>query len=125
METIRAVYNVKSVGPPEYYLGNNFKKDKKGYWMIGCNKCIVEAVSHVERIFGKLTKHDTPMVAGDHPKLDDLAILDDKEHQKYQMWIACPRMGYQEWALYIFGSAGGGSTFQAAGAISRSKGITR
>eukprot|EP00957_Ditylum_brightwellii_P201374 15325353-Ditylum_brightwellii.AAC.1 len=57
--------------------------------MIGCKKNIVEAVSCVKRIFGKLTKHDTPMMTGDHPKLDGLAILDDKEHQKNQMLIVC------------------------------------
>jgi hypothetical protein len=27
MESIKATYSVKSVGPPDYYIGNDFKKD--------------------------------------------------------------------------------------------------
>eukprot|EP00957_Ditylum_brightwellii_P107607 8209964-Ditylum_brightwellii.AAC.1 len=87
MKQIQAVYKVKSVGPPEYYLGSNFKRDSKRCWSMGCKKYITEAVSHVERIFGHLVKHDTPMVAGDHPELNDAKVLDDWDHQQYQMII--------------------------------------
>eukprot|EP00957_Ditylum_brightwellii_P171089 13024380-Ditylum_brightwellii.AAC.2 len=65
MKSIQSVYSIKSVGPPEYYLDNDYKENKE---------------------------HDPPTVAGDHPKLDDLTILDDREPQKYQILIACPRM---------------------------------
>eukprot|EP00957_Ditylum_brightwellii_P020917 1577521-Ditylum_brightwellii.AAC.1 len=54
---------------------------------MGCKKYTMEAVSHVKLIFGRLTKHDTPMVTGDHPELDDTKVLDDTAHQKYQMLI--------------------------------------
>eukprot|EP00957_Ditylum_brightwellii_P055150 4179793-Ditylum_brightwellii.AAC.1 len=48
---------------------------------MGCKKYITEAVSCVEQTFGCLTKHDTLMVAGDHPELDDTKehYLDVKE----------------------------------------------
>ena len=128
MDQITAVYTVKSQGPPEYYLGNDFKRDKKNRWCIGSQKYITEAIKRIETIFGPLKKHDIPMISGDHPELDDTAILSGESHQKYQMligilnWIvalgrldiafatsslsrfvACPRQGHMDRALYVFG----------------------
>ena len=128
MKQIQDLYTVKAVGPPEYYLGNDFKKDKKGRWQIGCKKYLKEAIRRIESMFGTLSKHDTPMVAGDHPEMDTSPLLDDKGHKQYQMligilnWIvilgrldvcyavsslsrfvACPLEGHLERALYIFG----------------------
>eukprot|EP00957_Ditylum_brightwellii_P124159 9464752-Ditylum_brightwellii.AAC.1 len=113
------------VGLPEYYLGNNFKCDSKGRWNTGCKKYIIEAMSQVERIFGTLTKHNTPMVPGDHPKLDESALLGDEDNQKYQMligmlnwlvtlgdiditysvsslarFVLCPRKGHRDRAIH-------------------------
>eukprot|EP00957_Ditylum_brightwellii_P032866 2491902-Ditylum_brightwellii.AAC.1 len=59
MEQIQAVYTVKSVGLQEYHLGNDFKRDSKGRWNMGCKKYISEVVSQVEKMFGTLIKHDT------------------------------------------------------------------
>eukprot|EP00957_Ditylum_brightwellii_P181573 13830723-Ditylum_brightwellii.AAC.2 len=84
MDQLKSVYTIKAVGPPEYYLGNDFKKDKKGRWCIGCKKYILEAINRVERLLGKISKHDTPMLAGDHPEMDTSEILTDSDHQKYQ-----------------------------------------
>jgi hypothetical protein len=38
MEAIQSIYAVKSIGPPNYHLGNNYKKDGKGQWSIQCKK---------------------------------------------------------------------------------------
>lgn len=128
MEQITAVYTVKSQGPPEYYLGNDFKRDKKNRWRIGSMKYVKESLRRVESMFGILMKHDVPMVNGDHPEMDDSQILSGDMHQKYQMlvgilnWIvalgrldicfatsslsrfvACPRQGHLDRALYVFG----------------------
>ena len=131
MEEICSVYLVKesSKGPPSYYLGNDYKKDKKGRWCIGCKTYLTEAVRRLEHLLGKpLPKKDTPMVDGDHPEEDTSELLDDKGHQRYQMvigmlnWIvcigrmdvgfatsslsrftACPRKGHMERALRVFG----------------------
>jgi hypothetical protein len=128
MDQITAVYTIKSQGPPDYYLGNNFKKDKKDRWCIGSVKYVKEAVHRVENMFGTLTKHDIPMVSSDHPEMDDSNILTGEIHQKCQMlvgilnWIvslgrldigyataslsrfvACPRQGHLDRALYTFG----------------------
>jgi hypothetical protein len=131
MEEIESIYSVKesSKGPPSYYLGNDYKKDSKGRWCIGCKTYITEAVRRIEEFLGKpLQKKDTPMVDGDHPEEDSSELLDDKDHKTYQMligmlvWIccigrvdvtfpvtsmsrftACPRKGHLKRVLRIFG----------------------
>ena len=130
MAEIQSVYLVKdsSKGPPDYYLGNDYKKDKKGRWAIGCKKYLTEAIARVEKIFGEVPKKASPMEDGDHPEEDDSELLSDADHQKYQMligmlnWItclgrmdvafattslsrftACPRKGHMARALRIFG----------------------
>eukprot|EP00957_Ditylum_brightwellii_P208038 15355605-Ditylum_brightwellii.AAC.2 len=128
MDQIQIVYTVKLVGPPEHYLGNNFKKDSKGQWNMGCKKYITGAIHRVQNLFGVLSKHDTPMVPGNHSEMDDSPTLSDIDHQKYQIcvgmlnWIvilgliyiaysisslvhfvACPCQGHKDRALYVFG----------------------
>jgi hypothetical protein len=43
---IGPVYLVKddSKGPPDYYLGNDYKRDNKGRCCIGCKKYLTEAI---------------------------------------------------------------------------------
>ena len=99
MDEICTVYLVKdkSKGPPSYYLGNDYKKDSKGRWCIGCKTYLTEAVCRVEDVLGKqLPKKDTPMTDGDHPEENVLELLDDKGHQRYQMLI-----GMLNWIVYI------------------------
>ena len=131
MDEICSVYLVKesSKGPPSYYLGNDYRKDKKGRWCIGCKTYLTEAVRRIEDLLGKpLQKKDTPMVDGDHPEEDASETLDDKGHQRYQMligmlnWIvcigrmdvayataslsrftACPRKGHMDRVIRVFG----------------------
>ncbi len=128
MDLIQSLYAIKSIGPPDYYLGNDYKKDKKGRWCIGCKKYLVEAIKRVERMFGSLKKYSNPMETGDHPELDDSKVLNDDGHRKFQMlmgilvWVVtigridvahsasslscftmCPQEGHQERALQVFG----------------------
>lgn len=131
MKEIESVYTVKdsSKGPPSYYLGNDYKKNKKGLWCIGCKTYLIEAIRRIEELLGReMPKKDTPMVDGDHPEEDASATLDDKGHQLYQMligmlnWIvclgrmdvafatsslsrftACPRQGHLDRTLRVFG----------------------
>jgi hypothetical protein len=129
MDQLKSIFTIKSEGPPEYYLGNNYKQDKKGRWCIGCCTYIKESEARVEALLGKLLpKHDVPMTPGDHPELDDSELLGDEQHTEYQMligmlnWIVvigridiafaisslshfvtCPRKGHLEWAYYVFG----------------------
>ena len=130
MEQLESVYKVKesSKGPPTYYLGHDYKRDKRGRWCIGCKKYLDEAIKRIEKIFGDLPKKNTPMIAGDHPEEDSSPILGENQHNNYQMligilnWViclgridiafaasslsrfsACPREGHLNRALRVFG----------------------
>ena len=97
MDQIKSIFTVKSEGPPEYYLGNDYRKDRKGRWNIGCRTYIKEGIARVEKLLDmSLSKHDTPMTQGDHPELDDSVLLDDDDHTKYQMLI-----GMLNWIVTI------------------------
>ena len=38
MDEIKSVYTVKAEGPPDYYLGNDYKQDNKGNLCVGNKK---------------------------------------------------------------------------------------
>jgi hypothetical protein len=68
---------------------------------LGINKVrqerVKEAISRMEAIFGIIQKCSTPMVARDHPELDDDSpLLNNDKHRKYQMII-----GKLNWAVTI------------------------
>lgn len=96
MKSLQELYTFKSIGPPDYYFGNNFKKDSKERWNVGCKKYITEALARVEMMFEPDAKNDTPMVAEDHPECDDSKLLNDEEHTIYQMLI-----GILNWIITI------------------------
>jgi hypothetical protein len=128
MDALKETYTIKSEGPPDYYLGNHYKKDKKGRWCFGCKRYLTEAIVRVQSMFGMLSKHSTPLPAGDHPEMDDSPLCSDDGHRKFQMlmgmlnWVvtigrldvahatmslsrfaACPREGHLVRALRVFG----------------------
>ena len=78
---------VKSVGPPDYYLGNDYKKDSQGRLCIGYKKYIEEAIIHDEGMFYELKKYAHPQDTGDHSELDISEILGDSDHNKFQILI--------------------------------------
>ena len=53
----------------------------------GCIKYLVDALSRFERMFGTFNEQMNPSKLGEHPELDDTPVLDDSEHQKFQMLI--------------------------------------
>ena len=128
MDLIEAEYNIKGKGPPDYYLGNDYKKHPNGNWVVGCKKYLCEAIRRVEAEFGPLKKNSIPLVGSDHPEEDTSDFLSDDDHTRYQMlvgmlnWItgigrfdiahattqlarfaSCPRKGHLERALRVFG----------------------
>ena len=130
MKEIETVFKVKddSKGPPDYYLGNDYKRDSQGRWCIGCQKYLKEALVRVESIMGiKLLKRNRPIEVGDLPEEDDSKVLNDIDHKKFQMligmlnWLvnigrldiafatsslsrftACPRQGHLDRANQVF-----------------------
>ena len=129
MNAIKQVYTVKLERPPDYYLGNNYKKDSKDRWRIGARRYIKESILRLEQDL-KITilKRRVPLTLMNNPELDDSPLLDEKKHREYQMligtlkWIitigcldigfatsslerfaASPREGHHKRALKVFG----------------------
>jgi hypothetical protein len=68
MDHIEKVYTIKDIGPPNYYLGNDYKKDRRGRWCIGCKKYLKEAVKRVEGMFGSVKKYLSPSELATTPR---------------------------------------------------------
>ena len=83
MDKIESVWTVKSKGPPDYYLGNDYKKNKQGRLCVESKKYIKEAVIRVESIFGILKNITHPSKTDNNPEIDDSLTLSDKEHYEY------------------------------------------
>ena len=89
---------------------------------------LTEALLHIEKLYGVLEKKDSPMTSKDHPEEDASEILNENDHQKYQMligmlvwlcclgrininlatsslscYIACPCIGHLKCVLCVFG----------------------
>ena len=92
MGIIDAKFFLKTIGPPSYYLGNeyNYSEDEKA-WVVGSSTYTKEAVRKVESyplIGGKLYPHITPLPADCHPEISTSELLDDKMTNIYQMLIS-------------------------------------
>jgi hypothetical protein len=99
-EQISAAFLLKSIGPPAYYLGNdyNFSEDEKA-WVLSCATYIKECIRRIESEFildGDLWTHRTPLPEGCHPELDDSDLLPDSGIRQYQVLI-----GMAQWACTI------------------------
>jgi hypothetical protein len=53
MKDLQDIYtiNEESILEPDYYLGNDYKKDKKVCWCMRCKKYLKEAVLRVEKMY--------------------------------------------------------------------------
>ena len=80
MDEIKSLYTVKAEGRPDYYLGNDYKKDKKGRLCVGSKKYIKEVLTRIDSIFGTLRMYANPSETRDNPKLDNSNTRGDKEH---------------------------------------------
>jgi hypothetical protein len=100
IECLKVTYPLQGVGQPEYYLGGDFKVQKRdiGETITVCAKTYLTNVCHkIEELLGmKLKIYDTPMAHDDHPKLDDSGLLNYDDHSKYRMLIGCG-----QWAITL------------------------
>ena len=85
MDELESVYTVKAKGPPDYYLGNDYKRDKNRGLCVGSKNYIQEVLTRTESIFGTLRKYTNPSETVDNPELDNSKALGDEEHRQYQM----------------------------------------
>jgi hypothetical protein len=119
------------VGPPSFYLGNDYTwSEADNTWVLGCATYIKECIHQLEddSSFGILHPNKSPLPAGCHPELDASPLLDLDGIHNYQMLIgmaqwACtigwldiafgvsslshfsahPQIGHLELAVYLFG----------------------
>ena len=129
MTKIKAIFTVKSEGPPSYYLGNDYTfSEEQDAWILSCTTYVKETLRRIETLFGTLYQKKTPLPPGCHPELDDSPLLDEVGTRQYQMLIgmaqwanligrldiafavsslsrfsANPRAGHLELALHMFG----------------------
>ena len=87
IEQIKSVYTLKSSGPLKYYLGNNYKFNRKGRLCVGCKTFITEAINRVEKMVGNLPKHHYSLTYSNYPEEDDTLLLNNDNHCKYQILI--------------------------------------
>lgn len=100
MDKIQMKFKLKSVGPPSYYLGNNYHwSESHGAWTTSCTTYITECIRKIEAdeyFRGELIKHNTPIPDKVHHEMDESELLDDMGIKKFQMLI-----GMAQWALTI------------------------
>ena len=82
MDELQGSYNIKSLRPLEYYLGNDYKQDRKEQWAVECQKYLIECIKKIEAIVGVLKKETIPTSAEDHPELDNSPKLNDNSHKQ-------------------------------------------
>ena len=99
---ISAAFLLKSIGPPSYYLGNNYNFcANENAWVLSCATYLKECIRRLEAdnelcLDGTLWPHRTPLPEGCHPELDDSPLLTELGIRKYQMLI-----GMAQWACTI------------------------
>ena len=130
LNLIKDRFLVKQSGPPEYYLGNDYRYEEKDkLWTVGCTTYTTEAVRRIEELRGTLRYEKTPLPVDDcHPELDSSPLLGERQHRLFQMllgmaqWLntigrpdicfavsslsrfgSCPREGHLTLALHLFG----------------------
>jgi hypothetical protein len=97
---ISAAFLLKSIGPPVYYLGNDYNfSETEGAWVVSCATYLKECVRRIESdpdLDGELWPHCTPLPEGCHPELDDGTFLSELGIRKFQMLI-----GMAQWVVTI------------------------
>jgi hypothetical protein len=89
----------KLAGLIEFHLGCNFFCDEEGVSCFAPRKYIDKLIASYERMSGskpKTNKITSPVVKGDHPKIDDSAFLEEEGIQQYQSLI-----GQLQWAILL------------------------
>ena len=87
---------IKGDGPPDYYLGNDYKKDPNGRWTIGCKKYIKDALEKIQSIHGVIPKRNNPCEQDVHLETDASPLLTAIEHRQFQQLI-----GILNWIMQI------------------------
>ena len=74
-------------GKTDCYIGNNYKKYKRGCWCIGWKKYLTESIFLIESMFGHICKKNILTQDGDHPNVDTSCPINNEENKTYKMLI--------------------------------------
>jgi len=97
MAKLQEIYELKGVGIPEYYSGADLYVDTKGYQCIGAKTFIKTTCDKIEKKLEVVLKnYVAPLVAGDHPEVDESELLTPQDITKYQMLCGCA-----QWAVSL------------------------
>ena len=91
-------FKLKGTGPLNYHLGCDFFRDELGTLCFSPKKYIGKMIDGYKTMFGSKPKANvtSPLEKGDHPELDDSALLDEDGISKYQSLI-----GSLQWAISL------------------------
>ena len=90
-------FKLKGVGPIEYHLGCRYTKDPDGTLVSDPRKYIEKMMDTYERLFNeKPKKAKPPVIANNHPELNDSELLDEEGTQHFQTLI-----GQLQWLITI------------------------
>ena len=101
IKCLQVTYPLQGVGIPEYYLGGDFKIQKRQNEVDTFTFCaktyLANVCGRIETLMGVVLKSfETPMATGDHPEMDDSGLLNNEEHSQYRMLIGCG-----QWAITL------------------------
>ena len=117
---ISAAFLLKSIGPPAYYLGNDYNFSvEENAWVLSCATYLKECVRRLEAdpelcLDGTLYPHRTPLPESCHPELDESTLLSDVGIRKFQMLIGMAQWACTIWRLDIAFAVSSLSRFAAA-----------
>jgi len=81
-------FKLKGTGPTKFHLGCDFFHDEEGVLCSAPKKCIEKILDNCRRIFGTWPEPATsPLVNGDHPKLDASELLNEDNQKMHQSLI--------------------------------------
>jgi hypothetical protein len=90
-------YQIKGDGPLTFHLGCDYIRDKDGTLRAEPKKYIVKMVESYERLFKEKPKfYNSPIEKGDHPELDDTALLGPEQVTEY-----LSLMGQLQWLISL------------------------
>ena len=86
MKKLEDVYTIKDIGPPDYYLGNDYKTHRRHY-SVGCKKYISHVLPKLRDIHGDFVNRKTPCDKDAHLELDQSPLLSLVQHRQYQQLV--------------------------------------
>ncbi len=96
LRKLEQIYKIKLV-TDQIYLGQDFRLTVDDNLIsIGSRRYWDQVMQNLQATHGELRKYDTPMIANDHPELDETTLLSKIQQRDYQRWI-----GVGQWLVTI------------------------